>query len=313
MDPLSIISTALVTGAAVAVTDTASQVIKDAYNGFKSLLMRKFGPGVSAAADVAEKLPGSDTAKTTTQAILAGTNAGQDAEVLDLAKALIAALEKHASQQQIMNNTSTNNSDINIQGSTVSGGVTQNNNNSNLANTFSPTVVVNVPADIDAIKRVIPSSTDISTHRKLGLAEARQHAHDLNVFKKADKILPEASLHSLRSSVDFGIIGASDYSEIYELLRFASHVSNEFLDKDLQRQFDAFIAALKILEQARFDMFVPPEAGMDFYLSPSKSSSLEPAIQHEWAEERDQVCALVNVILDSYRNYRRLIKHRFAV
>ena len=137
MDPLSIITTALVTGAAAAATDTASQVIKDAYNHFKALLVRKFGAGVSAAADVAEKLPGSDTAKTTTQAILSGTNAEQDTEVLDLAKTLIAALEKHASQQQIMSNTSTNNAGINIQGSTVSGPVTQNTHSGNTSNSGS--------------------------------------------------------------------------------------------------------------------------------------------------------------------------------
>ncbi len=42
MDPISLIETALVTGAATSAKDTASQAIKDAYSGLKMLLSRLF-------------------------------------------------------------------------------------------------------------------------------------------------------------------------------------------------------------------------------------------------------------------------------
>jgi hypothetical protein len=42
MDPVTLIVTALAAGASAALKDTASQAIKDAYSGLKSLLERKF-------------------------------------------------------------------------------------------------------------------------------------------------------------------------------------------------------------------------------------------------------------------------------
>jgi hypothetical protein len=42
MDPVTLILTALVAGAAASVKDTANQAVKDAYNGLQDLIKRKF-------------------------------------------------------------------------------------------------------------------------------------------------------------------------------------------------------------------------------------------------------------------------------
>ena len=53
MDPVSLIVAALAAGASAALKDTATEAIKDAYNGLKSLLKRKLGnePAAQVAID----------------------------------------------------------------------------------------------------------------------------------------------------------------------------------------------------------------------------------------------------------------------
>jgi hypothetical protein len=60
MDPVSLIVAALAAGASAALKDTATEAIKDAYNGLKSLLKRKLGnePAAQVAIDEHEKAPG---------------------------------------------------------------------------------------------------------------------------------------------------------------------------------------------------------------------------------------------------------------
>ena len=43
MDPITLIVTAIVAGAAVAAKDVAAEAVRDAYAGFKALVIGKFG------------------------------------------------------------------------------------------------------------------------------------------------------------------------------------------------------------------------------------------------------------------------------
>jgi hypothetical protein len=54
MDPTTLILTALATGASVAAKDTASDIIKDTYQGLKTLIQRKFA-GKPVAQELVEK------------------------------------------------------------------------------------------------------------------------------------------------------------------------------------------------------------------------------------------------------------------
>jgi len=93
MDPISIIVTALVTGAAAALNSTTQQVIKDAYAGLKGLIQRKYGR-VNVAP--LEEKPASKARQAVVQEDLESAGAGQDEELLREAKALLDAIQTHA-------------------------------------------------------------------------------------------------------------------------------------------------------------------------------------------------------------------------
>lgn len=93
MDPITIIVTALVTGAAAALKPATEQAIKDAYTGLKGLIQRKFGR-VDVA--VLETDPASKARQAVIQEDLEKAGAGRDEELLRQAKALLDAIQTHA-------------------------------------------------------------------------------------------------------------------------------------------------------------------------------------------------------------------------
>ena len=93
MDPISIIVTALVSGAAAAIKPTTEQAIKDAYASIKRLIQHKY-KGVDVA--VLENDPASKSRQGVVKEDLEKTEAGQDEEVLLEAKALLEAIKAHA-------------------------------------------------------------------------------------------------------------------------------------------------------------------------------------------------------------------------
>lgn len=94
MDPISIIITALVAGAAAALKPMTEQAIKDAYAGLKGLVQRKYRH-VDVA--VLETDPTSKARQAVIKEDLEKTGAGRDEEVLRQAKALLDAIQAHAS------------------------------------------------------------------------------------------------------------------------------------------------------------------------------------------------------------------------
>lgn len=93
MDPISLILAALAAGAADAAKDTASEAIKDAYSGLKSLVKRHFGgkPASEAALDEFEN--DQDTWEKPLKKGLAESGAADDKEVLALAQRLLEITE----------------------------------------------------------------------------------------------------------------------------------------------------------------------------------------------------------------------------
>ena len=95
MDPISMIVAALATGAAAALKDTAGNVIKDAYQGIKALIKRKYD-GVDLAP--LEKKPESEAKRASVAEDLTDAGASDDQELLAQAKALVEAIEQHDAQ-----------------------------------------------------------------------------------------------------------------------------------------------------------------------------------------------------------------------
>lgn len=100
MDPLTLISTALVAGAATALKDTTTQAVKDAYNALKNLIARKFAhvAPVSAALTMVESKPDDTARRQMLEDELKVARVDQDGEVLKLAQTLAEAIKQHAPQ-----------------------------------------------------------------------------------------------------------------------------------------------------------------------------------------------------------------------
>ncbi|MCW1968597.1 MAG: hypothetical protein KIH69_010830 [Anaerolineae bacterium] len=94
MDPLSIIVTSFLVGAAEAIKPTASQVVKDAYVALKGALVRKFGD-TAPAIQVAEKKPEKEASKEVVKDAIQESKADQDRDILALAQTLAEALKTH--------------------------------------------------------------------------------------------------------------------------------------------------------------------------------------------------------------------------
>lgn len=93
MDPITIILTALVTGAAAGLKPTVEQVVKDAYAGIKGLIKQKY-PRVSV--DNLEDDPTSEARKGVVLEDLQKVKAGEDSELLLMAQAVLEAVRQHA-------------------------------------------------------------------------------------------------------------------------------------------------------------------------------------------------------------------------
>ena len=95
MDPITIIVTALVAGAAAGLRPMAEEAIKDAYAGIKALIQRKYGDVDLAAL---EKKPESEAKRASVTEDLSDAGAGDDAELLEQAKALLDTIKQYERQ-----------------------------------------------------------------------------------------------------------------------------------------------------------------------------------------------------------------------
>jgi len=93
MDPVTLILTALTAGAVAGIKDTAGASIKDAYNGLKALIQRKF-PGkltVEVARAESEKKP--DVWKASPEVELKEIGIDQDKEIIAAAQKLMTLVQ----------------------------------------------------------------------------------------------------------------------------------------------------------------------------------------------------------------------------
>lgn len=93
MDPVSLIETALITGAAASAKDTASQAIKDAYNSLKTLLSRLFADKPKAQIILEEHATDPETYEKPLKKFLTEAHAAQNSELLAAAKQVMTLVQ----------------------------------------------------------------------------------------------------------------------------------------------------------------------------------------------------------------------------
>ena len=96
MDPTTTVLAALAAGAAAAAKETAGTAIKDAYEGLKGLLKKKFAGKAMATAAVDEHAKDTATAESLLRPALRETAADRDAEVLAAAQRLLSLADPQA-------------------------------------------------------------------------------------------------------------------------------------------------------------------------------------------------------------------------
>ncbi len=96
MDALSIILTALITGAAAAAEDLAGHALRDAYHALRNLIIQKLGGAskVEAAIDAVEQRPQSEGRKAILREQLKAASADIDATVIEQAEAFLRLLKE---------------------------------------------------------------------------------------------------------------------------------------------------------------------------------------------------------------------------
>ena len=93
MDPITVIVTALATGAAAGVGATAEQGLKDAYEGLKTFVKKKYR---QVQPEKLEAAPASPTLQKEVKEGLEEGNAGSDPDLLRLARTLIELVQERA-------------------------------------------------------------------------------------------------------------------------------------------------------------------------------------------------------------------------
>ena len=98
MEPVTTtIVAALAAGAVAAAKDVAADAIKSAYDGLKSLIVKKFGDkeDVKDALENMEKKPESKGRQQTLEEEVDAAKIGEDREIVKMARELLALLEEH--------------------------------------------------------------------------------------------------------------------------------------------------------------------------------------------------------------------------
>jgi len=93
MDPVSVVVTALVAGAAAGVKPAAEQAVKDAYAGLKALIQRKWQ---QVSVSQLEANPTSEARQAVVKEDLTQANAANDRDLLTAADKVLDAVAQHA-------------------------------------------------------------------------------------------------------------------------------------------------------------------------------------------------------------------------
>ena len=97
MEPITVIITAIATGAAAALSPTAKEAVHDLYAGLKKLIQDKYHQANSSL-EALEKKPESASKRDSLQEDLQDSGAENDAELLQQAQALLKAIEEQVPQ-----------------------------------------------------------------------------------------------------------------------------------------------------------------------------------------------------------------------
>lgn len=99
MDPVGVILTALAAGATTAAKDTASQAVRDAYTGLRTLIQKRFANKPKAEQALAEYETNEEMWQKPLQESLAETGADRDETIIRQAKHVLQLVKTQQASQ----------------------------------------------------------------------------------------------------------------------------------------------------------------------------------------------------------------------
>ncbi len=108
MDPISLVIAALAAGAIAATKETAGTAVKDAYQGLKGLIKKRFAGEPKAEMVLEEHATDPETYEAPLKKKLAEAAIDRDSEVIRLAQDLLDKLKAQPGGQQIINQNISN-------------------------------------------------------------------------------------------------------------------------------------------------------------------------------------------------------------
>jgi hypothetical protein len=123
MDPVSLIITALVAGAAAGGKDAATAVVTDAYNGLKALLLRRMAGDSSARTVIEEHEKDPDTWKAPVSKVISESEAFKDKEIVDAARRLLELSDPEGARDGRYNVTITASGERSVAAQNVTGNI----------------------------------------------------------------------------------------------------------------------------------------------------------------------------------------------
>ncbi len=117
MDPISLVMAALAAGAIAATKETAGTAVKDAYQGLKGLIKKKFAGEPKAEMVLEEHATDPETYEAPLKKKLAEAGIDRDEEIINVAQDLLSQVKEQPGGQEIINQTQTNTvSGVNVGG-----------------------------------------------------------------------------------------------------------------------------------------------------------------------------------------------------
>ena len=267
MDPISAIVAALVAGAAEAAKPTAVQAVKDAYEGFKGLIVRKFSKSSTPLQGVEER-PASESRQSALKEELADAGADRDAEVSSALRNLIATLRQHA-PQSVAHLTAAVSGGINVQGGTFQGPVSIAGGNTTIQSGGGAVVQAAVSTGGGAFVGRDQVINNITLH-------SIDQVQDLAAVLKAS--MAQLGLNPEPDALDAMAIVLDEISKLYQLIdtELTQYLSLSFDDP---RQMPRDRAALLSLDGGQISARAKEARGHCEKISRIYSSRLRPWFQ----------------------------------
>jgi hypothetical protein len=149
------------------------------------------------------------------------------------------------------------------------------------------------------------------------LLSQQKRSHDTEIFRNSDAIMSEVTLSDMIELIGSNVryrLSQAEISKSY--LRFFDEAGNQYIDKGLRNKHKKFLDGLEQLKRfSTQHFFVEQIPAKDRWLGlyPDLRYRGDPEGNERFREYMNQLYAVTDKIIPSYRAYRKLVKSKLLV